>query len=86
MIYVIATIELIQGKRGDFIHEFRKVVPLVREEKGCLEWCDLLNGLYGLVEQDGPLQETRRISGPGHRRRGRLRMDWSSNPGTGPIQ
>jgi len=38
MIYVIATIELVQGKREDFLSEFRRIVPLVREEKGCLEY------------------------------------------------
>lgn len=38
MIYVIATIELVQGRREDFLTEFRKIVPLVQEEKGCLEY------------------------------------------------
>ena len=38
MIYVIASVELKQGRRDDFLAEFRKIVPLVREEKGCLEY------------------------------------------------
>ncbi len=43
MIYVIATIELIQGRRDDFINEFRQVVPLVLEEQGCLEYCPTID-------------------------------------------
>lgn len=38
MIYVIASVELKQGKRNDFLDEFRDIVPLVCEEKGCLEY------------------------------------------------
>ena len=35
---MIATIELHEGKREAFLAEFRKLVPLVRAEKGCLEY------------------------------------------------
>jgi len=38
MIHVIATIELVPGKRDSFLAEFRKVIPLVRAEHGCLEY------------------------------------------------
>jgi quinol monooxygenase YgiN len=38
MIYVIATIEVAAGKRADFLAEFRRIVPLVRAEAGCLEY------------------------------------------------
>jgi quinol monooxygenase YgiN len=38
MIHVIATVELAEGKREAFLAEFRKVVPLVRAEVGCLEY------------------------------------------------
>jgi quinol monooxygenase YgiN len=38
VIYVIATIEVVQGQREAFLTEFRKVVPLVRAEAGCLEY------------------------------------------------
>jgi quinol monooxygenase YgiN len=38
MIHVIATIELAAGKREAFLEEFRKLVPLVRAEQGCLEY------------------------------------------------
>jgi len=38
MICVIATIEVTPGRREDFLGEFRKIVPLVREESGCIEY------------------------------------------------
>ena len=38
MIFVIATVELEEGRRADFLAEFEKIVPLVREEKGCIEY------------------------------------------------
>jgi len=38
MIHVIATIELAEGKRETFLAEFRKIVPLVRAEAGCLAY------------------------------------------------
>jgi quinol monooxygenase YgiN len=38
MIHVIATIEVHPGKRADFLAEFHKLVPKVREEKGCIEY------------------------------------------------
>jgi quinol monooxygenase YgiN len=38
MVHVIATVEVVGGKRDDFLAEFRRVVPLVRAEMGCLEY------------------------------------------------
>lgn len=38
MIHVIATIELAAGQRDAFLAEFRKVVPHVLMEAGCLEY------------------------------------------------
>ncbi len=38
MIHVIATVELVAGQRAAFLDEFRKVVPHVLEEPGCLEY------------------------------------------------
>jgi quinol monooxygenase YgiN len=38
MIVVLAHIELHPGTRAAFLGEFRKIVPLVRAEKGCLEY------------------------------------------------
>ncbi len=48
MIHVIATIELHPGRRADFLREFHRIVPLVRQEEGCLEYgptVDLATGL-----------------------------------------
>ncbi len=38
MIYVLATIELIPGRREDFLRELLVNVPLVQAEEGCLEY------------------------------------------------
>ena len=38
MIYVIATIELVEGKRNEYLRELKKVIPDVRAESGCLEY------------------------------------------------
>ena len=38
MIHVIATIELNEGRRDDFLEEFHKLVPLVHAEDGCIEY------------------------------------------------
>ena len=44
MISVIATIEIREGRRGDFLAAFKEIVPEVRAEEGCIEygaWVDL---------------------------------------------
>jgi quinol monooxygenase YgiN len=38
MIYVIATIELAEGKRAIYLKELNKIIALVRSEQGCLEY------------------------------------------------
>lgn len=38
MIYVIATIEIAPGRRDDFLAEFHRIVPLVRDEEGCHDY------------------------------------------------
>lgn len=38
MIYVIATIELHEGMRSDFLKAFRANIPAVLEEDGCIEY------------------------------------------------
>jgi quinol monooxygenase YgiN len=38
MIYVIATIEVTEGKREDFVKAFRANVPNVLAEDGCIEY------------------------------------------------
>ncbi len=43
MICVIATIRVADGRRDDFLTEFRKIVPLVREETGCIEYAPMVD-------------------------------------------
>ena len=38
MIHVIATVELAPGTREKFLSEFRKIIPEVRAEAGCIEY------------------------------------------------
>jgi quinol monooxygenase YgiN len=38
VIHVIATIEVAEGKRNDFLKIVHKVVPKIRAEEGCLEY------------------------------------------------
>jgi len=38
MLHVIAAIEVVAGRREAFLAEFRRIVPLVRAEAGCLEY------------------------------------------------
>lgn len=38
MIYVIATIDLAEGKQDSYLEELNKIIPLVRTESGCLEY------------------------------------------------
>ena len=38
MIHVIATIEIVPGKRDAFLEEFRRIIRLVRDEDGCIEY------------------------------------------------
>ena len=38
MLHVIATIEVVPGRRQEFLAKFRELVPKVRAEKGCIEY------------------------------------------------
>lgn len=38
MIYVIATIDLVEGCRDKFLAAFRELQPTVRQEEGCIEY------------------------------------------------
>jgi quinol monooxygenase YgiN len=38
MIHVIATIELVEGHRDDFLREFHALMPKVHAEDGCIEY------------------------------------------------
>ena len=51
MIHVIATIELAAGKRDEFLAEFRKLAPTVRQEQGCIEYGPAID-----AETDIPVQ------------------------------
>jgi quinol monooxygenase YgiN len=56
MIIVLATIELHTGKRSHFLDEFRKIVPKVRAENGCLEYFPAVDTVSGLPVQ-GPARD-----------------------------
>ncbi len=53
MIHVIATIELNEGRREDFLAAFHRLVPLVQAEVGCLEYGPTIDVASGLAVQ-GP--------------------------------
>ena len=38
MIHVLAAIEIVEGKRNDFLVAFHELVPLVLAEEGCIEY------------------------------------------------
>ncbi len=38
MIHVVAAIQLVPGRREDFLKEFKAIVPAVLAEKGCVEY------------------------------------------------
>lgn len=48
MICVIATIEIVEGRRGDFLAEFRKLVPKVLNEQGCVEYAPMVDVPTGI--------------------------------------
>ncbi len=51
MIYVVATIELAEGKRNDFLKRVRQLVPEVRAEKGCMEYGPAIDFPTGMKAQ-----------------------------------
>ena len=56
MIYVIATIELAEGKRALYLEELGKIIPLVRSENGCLEYGPSADVPTGIPVQE-PINE-----------------------------
>lgn len=54
MIHVIATVDVVEGKRDAFLTEFRTVVLLVRAENGCLEYGPTVDVATGLAAQAPP--------------------------------
>ena|SRR5689334_2778949 len=51
MIHVVATVELVAGKRDPFLTEFHKLVPLVRAEAGCLDYGPTVDVATGIAAQ-----------------------------------
>ncbi len=51
MIHVIATIELAPGTRDAYLAVFRKLVPEVRAEKGCIEYGPAIDSRTDLSNQ-----------------------------------
>jgi len=43
MLYVVATVKVVEGKRDEYLREIRKVVPKVRAEKGCIEYVPVVD-------------------------------------------
>lgn len=56
MIHVIATIEIVDGKRHDYLAAFHELVPLVRAEEGCIEYGPAID-VATQIEIQEPLQE-----------------------------
>jgi quinol monooxygenase YgiN len=56
MICVLATIELAPGRREEFLAEFRKIVPTVLQEEGCLEYAPMVDVPTSIGLQE-PLRE-----------------------------
>ena len=52
MIYVIATVELNQGCKDDFLKIFKDNVPNVRAEKGCIGYEPTMDVDSGIPAQD----------------------------------
>jgi quinol monooxygenase YgiN len=57
MIYVIATVDLVDGTRSEYLEEFRKIIPLVQAEDGCLEYGPAADVPTGIPVQD-PISES----------------------------
>jgi quinol monooxygenase YgiN len=58
MIHVVATIELVEGVREEFLAEQRKLLPLVRAEKGCLEYVPTVDIAMSDPPKTPPRQHT----------------------------
>lgn len=58
MIHVIATIDVIPGRRTAFLEQFHWVVPLVRAEEGCLEYGAAVDVPTSIAVQVAPRPNT----------------------------
>ena len=54
MIHVIATIQVADGRRNDFLAEFHRIIPDVREEVGCIDYGPSVDLATNLDAQDLP--------------------------------
>lgn len=54
MIHVIATIEIADGRRDDFLAAFHELVPKVHAEEGCIEYGPTIDIESGIPLQDEP--------------------------------
>ena len=51
MINVIATVQVKEGKVPEFINLFKSIVPMVKAEKGCIEYFPAVDKPTGLPPQ-----------------------------------
>jgi quinol monooxygenase YgiN len=54
MIHVIAAIDVAEGQRANLLAEFQKIVPLVRDEVGCLEYGAAVDAETDIAAQADP--------------------------------
>jgi len=52
MIHVIATIDLVEGSREEFLSIFRRNIPKVKAEKGCMSYIPTIDVDSGIPIQD----------------------------------
>lgn len=57
MIYVIATIKLRPGTRDEFLSHFHEIVPIVREEHGCLDYGPTIDFATNIGAQAEPRED-----------------------------
>ncbi|RIK75109.1 MAG: antibiotic biosynthesis monooxygenase [Planctomycetota bacterium] len=50
MIHVIATIEVRDGTRDQFLREFHRLAPIVRDEDGCIEYVPVIDRATSVSE------------------------------------
>ncbi len=51
MIHVVATVDLNPGTRDQFLTEFRKIVPDVKAEAGCIDYFPTIDAETGIPTQ-----------------------------------
>ncbi len=58
MIHVVATIQLVAGKRDEFLRHFHELVPQVHNEDGCLEYGPTVDAVGEAPAQRPPRADT----------------------------